>query len=128
MSASFQGIGAFDKEVRLVQKITEKTKQGKLYWTILPSALSSSLSDGMQFSFVLPASFPPSVRKWIIFTVRDRTREMLKVEALPPLSGLLGELAGIRDLLRTAVDELFDAAIRATKGEIDKAIDKLDRI
>ena len=130
MSASPPGTDMFsgDENIQLVQKLIEKTRERKIHWSKAPGALTSSIQGGMKFTFILPGAFPPSSRKWIMFVVRDGLRTILKIGAGAPTLTALQSLAGISDRLRTAVEELFDLAIKVEEAAVRRVIDKINSI
>ena len=130
MSASRPGMGMVsgDEKIQLVQKLTEKTRERKIHWSKEPRKLSSSIEGKMNFTFILPGAFPPSSRKWIMFVVRDGLRLIMKVQAGGAIPSPAEIVSGVPDRLRTAVNELFDLAIKVEEAEVRRVIDKLDSI
>jgi hypothetical protein len=124
-----------DNTVALVNKITEKTKQRKIPWNRSLNGLSASVPGGLKLNIVerSPLSIVgPAPARWVLFTVRDeKGNEILKVENSSQVSiGLPSSVEAVLggDSVTRAVDELYRAVRGAAKGEIEKAIDLLDKI
>ncbi len=123
-----------DKSIELVKKITEKTQSGKITWQKTPNGLFAGIT-GLRLNIVEASSgYPP---RWLLFSVRDdKGTEILKVEnpesAVIPIPSTLGATIqalglGANPVLR-AVNELYLVVRAAAKGEIEKAIDLIDKI
>jgi hypothetical protein len=138
------GLGEPDKRIALVNKIKAKTEAGKIQWNKTPNGSNATIPAGLAMNFVESVSSIFGPPRWVLFTVRDnRGNELVKVEnnsstppvptTLPlqppptPIQTLLqGALA--LDPLVDAVNQLYNVVRAEAKGEIEKAIDLLDRI
>jgi len=117
------------KQVQLVQKISEKTRQGKISWNKSKTGVSASVSGKMLVSFVLsPWFLGLGAYGWAVFTIRsEKGNEILKVDNVVGLAGLLAGKATNAPLLR-AVNELFNLLQESAEEDIDRAIDLVSRI
>jgi hypothetical protein len=133
-----------NKKILLVQKITEKTHEGKINWQKTTNGFAAYVPGILKMSFVdAPAiSFLTNTTRWVIFVVRDEVgTELLKVEnqtsailtssgpPTPPAprTSLLTMLAG--DPLTNAVTELYSLVTRLVgTGGVDRAIDQLEKL
>jgi hypothetical protein len=137
---SFFGESGPDRNVELVTKITQKTRDGKITWHKTQSGLAATISGKLKLNLVEAPSSTLSAPRWIIFSVRDdRGTDVLKVEntssgvaaGINALSGggfgsLLGSLGG--GTLSDAVTQLHALITARTKGDVERAISMLDDI
>jgi hypothetical protein len=126
-------LAADQKQLELVHKLTEKTKQGKIAWERSTNSLSASVSGTMFLNFVLSPTYPVGIQCWDLFTVRDSTtgKELLKVqnwEEVPLLGITAGPEGSPPDQLGAAARELFAAAANSARGDIEHAIELVDRL
>jgi len=116
-----------EMEVRLVRKITEKTRQKKIRWAKVEDGLTA-ISPGakLQLSFVKPHWLAAKAsHDWSLFTVREaKGRELLTVEH----SGMGSPARYSGDPLLTAVDELFEAVLELGEDDIRRAIEIIDGV
>jgi len=115
------------REVALIRKILERTKQGKVKWQRQPSAISAATANGLQFYFVLTAPFAPLGQDWVTFTVRDQNAEIATVQK-NPLPIPIPTVSFPTDPVVSAANELFQAVSGAAEDNVDRAIRKLDNI
>lgn len=129
-----------EQQLRLIQKLAEKAKQGKITWKSTDTGLTASLGD-MELAFVKTASAIPGVIAsllgfgpgWRLFTIRDTSGvELLRVERYEstiPTGGTTPEANPLlADPRIAAVTELFTAALRDDERQLQKAIDFVDKI
>ena len=115
------------KEIELIEKIAAKTLQGKIPWKVGTTALTASVGNKLEISFVRDSPLVPFLGKqgWALFSVRDKQgSEILKISgtAFSPLA----VLGGVAQELTAAVDKLYAAVITSYRSEIDKAMDIVD--
>ncbi len=117
------------RQVQLVQKISEKTREGRIAWSKSKTGMSASVSGKMLVTFVVsPSLLGLGGHAWAVFTIRgEKGNEILKFENVADLAELLTGKAKQAPLLQ-AVNELFNLVQESAKGEIDKAIDLVSRI
>ena len=123
------------KNLKLVNLLAEKTRQGKIAWsksaTGLTASVGGAISGAMQLSFVLRPNILSTIgigsESWELFTVRESLKDILKVENKPDMSRII--LGGVeKDPLIEEVEGLFRAATQTVKDDIDKAIEKLEKL
>jgi hypothetical protein len=117
------------KQVELVEKISEKTRQGKIAWNKSKTGMSAVVSGKMLVSFVVSPSFLGlGGHAWAVFTVRgEKGNEILKVENVTDLAAVLSGKRTVRSLEK-AVNMLFNLVQESAKGDIDRAIDLVSRV
>lgn len=127
MASQASGVGPasnIEKQIELVRKLTEKTRQGRIRWDRTPNGLSTLLTRRtieLEASFIRPAPFPPSGRNWAYFSIKDdEGTVILQVQNAP---GALLPLLLARDPVRDAVKELYEAVEAVARSKIEKAID-----
>lgn len=114
------------KQVELVKKLSEKTREGKIVWDKTKTGISASVSGKMIVSFVLSPSLVGST--WAVFTIRgEKGNEILKLDSV---TNPLAVLAGISKVgnLEQAANELFNLVQESAKGDIEKALDLVSKI
>jgi|SRR5277367_6178913 len=116
------------KDLELVQKIAEKTKEGKLYWDRSATGYSASIRDSMTLIFSRPTSAPSD--SWYLFTVRTKEGDVLKIENKGGANQVMAILAGVApaDPVVQAVDQLFALVRKVGEGSVERAIRTLDAI
>jgi len=122
-------VGQFDdpRQVQLVKKLTEKTKQGKIPWARSINSISVDVPFGLSMNFVLQASVLGFQPAWELFVVRDsKGNEILRVQSVGVFQMLIG--SPIATLLQEAVNELFSSVMSLMGDKIDKAIQIIDKI
>jgi hypothetical protein len=128
LGSAFKKIPGYEdpKGIDLVEKIAEKTRQGKIVWEKTTSSVVAT-APGMQLSFV--RSFSPLAGEfggWEIFSVRSQQgTEILKVEqtsGLPYFGVPASAPPPPRNQLSEAVDSLYSTASSRGPGDIDKAL------
>lgn len=117
------------KQVELVQKISEKTREGKIAWSRTKTGISASVSGKMVVSFVVsPTLFGLGGHAWAVFTIRgEKGNEILKVENLADAMGVLTGRSTVGPLAQAA-NELFNLVQESAKGDVEKALDLVSRI
>ncbi|MHB8524617.1 MAG: hypothetical protein ACYDD2_00445 [Candidatus Acidiferrales bacterium] len=119
------------KQVLLVQKVAQKTKEGKIKWAKTKTTLTASIAGGLVFNFVLSYDALLAVvgggMDWQLFTVKkENGEELVKVENI---SGVQLILSGAyASPLQQAAKELFRTIRNAGNPEIDDAIAKIERL
>jgi hypothetical protein len=118
-----------EKPVALIEKITEKTRQGRIVWQVTETGMSCSIDNRMEISFVRVPRALPGGSGWDLFTVREATgTEILRVErfrsrpALPPVPGTAEEA------ILAAADRLYEEIMAAKGSRVDKAIEIIDSV
>jgi hypothetical protein len=122
-------VGDFDdpRQVQLVKKLNEKTRQGKVPWVRSLNAMTANLSDGLSMNFVLQANVFGRQPAWELFVIRDsKDNEILRVHSVGVFQSLVGNPNAT--LLQSAVDELFSSIMALIGDEIEKAIRIIDKI
>jgi hypothetical protein len=114
------------KQVELVKKLSEKTREGKIVWDKTKTGISASVSGKMIVSFVLSPSLVGST--WAVFTIRgEKGNEILKLDSVTnPLAVLAGK-SKVGNL-EQAANELFNLVQESAKGDIEKALDLVSKI
>jgi hypothetical protein len=117
------------KQVQLVQKISEKTREGKIAWSKTKTGLSASVSGKMVVSFVVsPGFLGIGGHTWAVLTIRgEKANEILKVENINDLAAALTGRSTEGSLLHAA-DELFNLVQESAKGDVERALDLVSRI
>ncbi len=120
------------KDLKLVQLLAEKTRQGKIAWSKSATGLTASVAGAMQLSFVLRPNIFSAIgmhsESWELFTVREGLiKDILKVENKDELSRIILE-GSQKDPLIESVDELFRSATQTFRDDIDKAIEKVEKL
>lgn len=115
------------KDVALVKKVIEKTKQHKIKWSKFTRGLKATTKD-LEMSFVMslvPVLAPLLGRStWALFTIRGPSgNEILKIEG--PISAF--DIFS-KSPVTEAVDELLMIVTVQEREEVDRAIDLLDQI
>jgi hypothetical protein len=129
MSAFFGTInpGGSSRDVALIRKILERTKQGKVRWQRILNAISAATPNGLQFDFVLSTPFGSLGSSWVMFTVRDQGAEIMRVQRnIAALN--LPSLIVTTDPVNDAAEELFQAVSGSAEDNVDRASRKLDNI
>lgn len=116
------------KKVDLVKKIATKTREGKISWERSPIDFSASVGTALKLSFIYSSGLLSN--QWKQFTVRDdKGREVLEVSNPEvTLGSLLTGTTASKDPLVESVDELFKAVSGQVKGDLEKAIEVVDRV
>lgn len=124
-------------ELALISALEEKTRSGKLIWTVGDKSVSASVG-GMRFQFVVaPSWLPPFRRDWGLFSVYKGEKEILQVKPEPPnLAGMLAALtpggppvpAIPMPTPERAADSLYRAIAGASNSEIEDAIAIINKI
>jgi hypothetical protein len=118
------------KQVELVQRISEKTREGKIAWSKTKTGISASLSGKMVVSFVAsPTLLGLGGHEWAVFTIRgEKGNEILKVENVGDIVGVLTGRSKEGGPLVKAANELFNLVQESAKGDVEKALDLVSRI
>ncbi len=122
-------VGWFEdpRHIQLVQKLTEKTRQGKVPWLRSLNGITADLPDGLSVNFVLQASIFPAQSTWELFVIRDsKGNEILRVHSVGVFQVLVGNSKATR--LQEAVAELFSSILTLVGDEVEKAIRIIDKI
>ena len=117
------------KQVELVQKISEKTREGKIGWSKTKTGISASVSGKMVVSFVVsPTLLGLGGHAWALFTIRgEKGNEILKVENVADIAGVLTGRSTAGPLAQAA-NELFSLVQESAKGDVERALDLVSRI
>ena len=118
------------KQVQLVQKISEKTREGKIAWSKTKTGISASVSGKMVVSFVVSPTFLGlGGHAWAVFTIRgEKGNEILRVENVADPVGVLTGRSTEGGLLVKAANELFNLVQESAKGDVERALDLVSRI
>ena len=131
-----------NKKVALIRKITAKTQQGKIQWHKNVQGSFATAAGALVMNFVEAVGGLLSPPRWVLFTVRDSAgTEIVKVEnssnrqAMPmpspppsPHNALLEAMLNAPSPLVAAVNDLYRVVRTEAKGDVERAIDLLDRI
>jgi hypothetical protein len=115
------------REVALIHKILERTRQGKLKWQRQQNIISATTANGLQFYFVLNVPFASLGQSWVTFTVKDQNAEIAKVQnnvypfAIPTI--VVAQADAVH-----AAEELFQAVSGVADNNLERVIKKLDNI
>jgi hypothetical protein len=113
-------------DAALVQKVIEKSKEGKLLWKRSGNTYEASTGDG-SLSVTLEA-LPNALlgNLWSQFTVKNNYEEILRLQAQP--NALLA-LSGLRpNPASELVDRLVEFLEDTRQSEVTKAISVLDNL
>ena len=119
-----------EKSVDLVDAIGKKTQENKITWHKVGDSFIASAAGKLQLAFSLSEAVPFLSKTgqygWSVFLIRGaNSEEILKVN---PTSITAASLLGGRNKLVEAVDGLFKIVGPRASGEIDKAIDLVNRL
>jgi hypothetical protein len=117
-----------NRQSLLIQKLLQKTAQGRIAWQRLPSSISAVTPNGMQFDFILSATIPGAAgQTWVSFTARDQGVEILKSQRNDNLLQLVLGAQSTGPIQRL-LDALFQAAAGRAFDNMGRAIAKLDQL
>lgn len=114
------------RRLELVQRIIQRTKEGKIPWRRSPTDFTATVGNKLSLSFVYTYGSLVPYPTWKLFTVRDEQgSELLEI------GNAFGEVNPLRatwpDSLSEAVNQLFLTVETAVKGDIDKAIEIVEK-
>jgi hypothetical protein len=119
----------FEKQVALIEKITEKTRQGRIAWRVTGTGISCSIDNRMEISFVRVPSALPDGSRWALLTVREAAgTEILRVEGSRSRFGLDPAPGTAKAAITAAADLLYQEIVAAKGSHIDKAIEIIDSV
>jgi hypothetical protein len=117
----FQQPSYNEKQVALVKKVLEKTRQNKVRWL---KAGDGYLGVVPNMKFILKASSGT----WQSFAVQVGAKELLKVQN-SSVPGIISQLTGLAgDPLLSATAELYNLVARTEVSDVEGAIDALDKL
>jgi len=124
MSNSFLLERQDPRAVAIVQKLIDRTKDGRVKWTRTPTTYETDLQDGTTVAFVAaPSHLIALAPNWDQFSIRKKDgQQIIKIE-----NSLSFLVAISTDPMRTTLNELFALVTQKGKDDLDAILGELDK-
>ena len=115
------------RAVELVQKLIEKTKQQKVLWKVIGTALVASISEDVEARFLFARGSTGEL-EWSRFVVRSKGDVILEYENPSGFNALIAAAMASSNPLISAIHNLFWLVARVADAGLERAINALDAL
>ncbi len=114
------------KEIDLLDKIIQKTKEKKIYWNKAKAGYSAQVSAGPSNLMKLEFLTSRDRENWTQFIVQTEEGTVLTVDGT--VNAFLLRLVGLSDPGLVKTMELFALVTRLGEGSVERAINALEKL
>ncbi len=121
LQPSYLPLGHNEKQLELLRKVLEKTRQNKIRWMKMANGYIG-LAPPVRFTFQAASG------SWQSFAAVVGTKEILKVEN-GSVPGLIGQLVGLApDPVLEITNQIYQLVARGEASDVEAAINALDNL